>query len=101
MKNINGTTLPKIWIILAAVLAASIPGIPNVSAVEVSLEENRAERGNIGYIDMQKLFKLFPETAKAKQNFEDILRQAEDQVNLKKQEQAPALHIPKYNSHYG
>lgn len=55
-------------------------------ALEVSLEENKAQRGNIGYIDMQKLFRLFPETQKAKQNFEEVLRQAEDQVNLRKAE---------------
>lgn len=55
-------------------------------ALEVSLEENKAQRGNIGYIDMQKLFRLYPETQKAKQNFEEVLRQAEDQVNLRKAE---------------
>ncbi|MBI4345733.1 MAG: OmpH family outer membrane protein [Elusimicrobia bacterium] len=55
-------------------------------ALEVSLEENKAQRGNIGYVDMQKLFRLYPETQKAKQNFEEVLRQAEDQVNLRKAE---------------
>ncbi len=56
------------------------------NALEVSLEENKAQRGNIGYVDMQKLFRLYPETQKAKQNFEEVLRQAEDQVNLRKAE---------------
>ncbi|MBI5201512.1 MAG: OmpH family outer membrane protein [Elusimicrobia bacterium] len=56
------------------------------SALEVSLEENKAQRGNIGYVDMQKLFRMYPETQKAKQNFEEVLRQAEDQVNLRKAE---------------
>lgn len=55
-------------------------------AVEVSLEENRAQRGNIGYVDLQLLFHKSPETQKAKQNFEEVVRQAEDQVNLRKSE---------------
>ncbi|MCX5787631.1 MAG: OmpH family outer membrane protein [Elusimicrobia bacterium] len=55
-------------------------------ALEVSLEENKAQRGSIGYVDMQKLFRLYPETQKAKQNFEEVLRQAEEQVNLRKAE---------------
>jgi Skp family chaperone for outer membrane proteins len=55
-------------------------------ALEVSLEENRAERGNIGYVDLQKIFKLFPETRKAKESFQEIVRQAEEQINTKKSE---------------
>lgn len=57
-----------------------------VSAVELSLEENRAQRGNIGYIDMQKVFRLFPETARAKENFAEVVRQAEEQLNTRKAE---------------
>ncbi len=56
------------------------------AALEVSLEENRAERGNIGYVDMQRLFQLYPETQKAKQHFEEVMRQAEEQVNIRKAE---------------
>lgn len=54
--------------------------------IELSLEENRAERGNIGYIDMTRLFRQFPETLRAKENFEEIVRQTEDQINLRKVE---------------
>lgn len=72
--------------IFSAALLAVFLQPSALRAVEVSLEENRAERGNIGFVDMQKLFKLFPETQKAKQNFEDVLRQAEEQVNLRKAE---------------
>ena len=53
-------------------------------AIELSLEENRAQRGSIGYVDMQKLFKAYPETIRAKEIFEDVVRQAEEQVNLRK-----------------
>lgn len=72
--------MKTIALLLAAVLAAP------VQAIELSLEENRAERGNIGYIDMTRLFRQFPETLRAKENFEEILRQTEDQVNLRKVE---------------
>lgn len=61
-----------------------------LGAIELSLEENRAERGNIGYIDMQRLFKAYPETIKAKENFEELVRQTEEQVNLRK---ADILHL--------
>ncbi|MFA5138524.1 MAG: OmpH family outer membrane protein [Elusimicrobiota bacterium] len=56
------------------------------SALEVSLEENKAERGNIGYVDLKKIFRLYPETHKAKQSYAEIIRQAEEQVNLRKAE---------------
>jgi Skp family chaperone for outer membrane proteins len=55
-------------------------------SIELSLEENRGERGSIGYIDMQRLFKTFPETVRAKENFEELVRQAEEQINLRKAE---------------
>ena len=37
-------------------------------------------------MDMQRLFKLYPETQKAKENFEELVRQAEEQVDLRKAE---------------
>lgn len=55
-------------------------------AIELSLEENRAQRGNIGFVDMPRLFKIFPETQKAKESFEESVRQAEEQINLRKAE---------------
>lgn len=55
-------------------------------AIELSLEENRAEQGSIGYVDIQRLFKSYPETTRAKENFEEVVRQAEDQINLRKAE---------------
>ena len=57
---------------------------PRARAVEVSLEENKAARGNIGYVDLQLVFRRFPETEKAKQNFSIIVRQAEEQISLRK-----------------
>ncbi|MEE8425258.1 MAG: hypothetical protein V3S11_05495, partial [Elusimicrobiota bacterium] len=60
--------------------------VPFAIALEISLEENRAERGNIGYVDIQKIFRLYPGTHKAKQSYAEIVRQAEEQINLKRAE---------------
>ncbi|MCX5797291.1 MAG: OmpH family outer membrane protein [Elusimicrobia bacterium] len=72
--------------LLAAAVLLGLSWPVRVGAIELSLEENKAERGNIGYVDTQRIFKLFPETLKAKENFEEAVRQAEDQVNLRKAE---------------
>ena len=71
---------------LFALLASFLLLSTGASAIELSLEENRAERGSIGYIDMQRLFKTFPETVRSKENFEEVVRQAEEQLNLRKAE---------------
>ncbi|MDD5628838.1 MAG: OmpH family outer membrane protein [Elusimicrobia bacterium] len=68
----------------AALLGLSWPATSH--AIELSLEENKAERGNIGFVDTQRLFQLFPETRKAKENFEEAVRLAEDQINQRKAE---------------
>ncbi len=54
------------------------------AAIELSLESNRVERGNIGYVDMEKLFEKFPETITAKKKFKKDLQKAEDKINLEK-----------------
>jgi len=74
------------WLATAAVVLLGLTGPVRVGAIELSLEENKAERGNIGFVDTQRLFKFFPETIKAKENFEEAVRQAEDQINLRKAE---------------
>ena len=55
-------------------------------AIELSLEENRGERGSVGYVDIQRLFADSPDALKAKEGFEDLVRQAEERVNLRKAE---------------
>ena len=72
--------------ILTAAVLLGLAGPARLGAIELSLEENRAERGNIGFVDSQRLFKLFPETLKAKENFDEAVRQAEDQINLRQAE---------------
>ena len=69
-------------ILLAIVVFLTAAG--PLGAIELALEENRAEHGSIGFVDMQRIFKLFPETTKAKESFEEAVRQAEEEVNLRK-----------------
>ncbi len=65
-----------------AVLLLAAP----VRAIELSLEENRAESGSVGFVDMQRLFDSSPDAQKAKEGFQDLIRQAEERVNLRKAE---------------
>ncbi|MBI2788145.1 MAG: OmpH family outer membrane protein [Elusimicrobia bacterium] len=53
-------------------------------AIELSLEENRAERGSVGYVDMKRLFTASPDAARAREGLEELVRQAEERVNSKK-----------------
>jgi Skp family chaperone for outer membrane proteins len=55
-------------------------------AIELSLEENRAERGSVGYVDMKLLFKASPDATRAREGLEELVRQAEELVNSKKAE---------------
>ena len=55
-------------------------------AIELSLEENRAERGSVGYVDLQRLFAVSPDAQRAKDGFQELVRQAEERVNLRKAE---------------
>jgi len=63
-------------------LSASVPA----RAIELSLEENRAERGSVGYVDMRRLFTASPDAARAREGLEELVRQAEERVNAKKSE---------------
>jgi len=72
----------KTWLLIFACLAAAFAR--QAHAIELSLEENRAQMGSIGYVDMQRIFKTFPGTQRAKEAFEATVEQAEDQINEKK-----------------
>ena len=48
-----------------------------VRALELSLEENRGESGSVGYIDIEKVFKEYPETKRAKDAFKTELERKE------------------------
>jgi len=66
----------------AVVLALCAPA----RAIELSLEENRAARGSVGFVDMQRVFAESPDSARAKESFDALVREAEERVNLKKAE---------------
>ncbi|MDE2489494.1 MAG: hypothetical protein KGM24_01515, partial [Elusimicrobia bacterium] len=69
----------------AAVLAALLLAAP-AFALELSLEENRAERGSVGFVDMQRLFASSPDAQRAKDSFEEVVREAEERVNRRRAE---------------
>jgi Skp family chaperone for outer membrane proteins len=72
----------KIIALAAAALALAAP----LRAIELSLEENRAARGSVGFVDMQRIFSESPDSARAKESFDTLVREAEERVNLKKAE---------------
>ena len=53
--------------IAAALLCALLA--PPARTLELALEENRAETGTIGYVDLERVFGEHPDTLKAKDNF--------------------------------
>lgn len=69
-------------LLTAAVLSSALPA----RAIELSLEENRAERGSVGYVNMRSLFAASPDAARAREGLEELVRQAEERVNAKKGE---------------
>jgi len=66
----------------AVMISTSIPA----RAIELSLEENRAERGSVGFVDMRRLFTASPDASRAREGLEELVRQAEERVNTKKSE---------------
>jgi len=74
MKRISSLCL------CAVMLSTAIPA----RAIELSLEENRAERGSVGYVDMRRLFTASPDATRAREGLEELVRQAEERVNSKK-----------------
>lgn len=67
-------------LLCAALTAAAV----SARAIELSLEENRAERGSVGYVDMKRLFQASPDATRAREGLEELVRQAEERVNTKK-----------------
>lgn len=55
-------------------------------AIELELQENRGERGTVGFVDMDRVFKEFPETKKAKEAFETEIKNRKEALRRKKSE---------------
>ena len=68
---------------VAAVLAAMAH---RAAAIEISLEENKAGQGKLGYVDMRRVFNAFPETMHAKESFDEIVEATEEKINVKRAE---------------
>ncbi len=66
--------------LICSLLLASVPA----RAIELSLEENRGERGSVGFVDMRRLFTASPDATHAREGLEELVRQAEERVNSKK-----------------
>ncbi|MBI4051892.1 MAG: OmpH family outer membrane protein [Elusimicrobia bacterium] len=64
----------------------SFSPVQKLAALEISLEENKAERGSVGYVDIQRVFKAYPETLRAREDFEQEIRRREEGMNQKKAE---------------
>ncbi len=73
--------------VLLLALCALLPA-GRAAAIELSLEENRAEAGTIGYVDMERVFKAHPETNRAKDEFVLLIKDKKDIVALKRNELA-------------
>ncbi len=72
--------------ILASALLLCALCSARTSALELALEENRAETGTIGYVDLERVFVEHPETLKAKENFQKDLSLKEKYINGRKEE---------------
>ena len=55
-------------------------------ALELTLEENRGEAGSVGYVDIEKVFREYPETQRAKQAFKAELERKEKTIMERKKE---------------
>lgn len=72
--------MPVKELLPAILLLAAASG---ARAIEVPISENIQR---VGFVDMQRIWKSYPETINAKENFEDLMRQAEEQINMRKVE---------------
>lgn len=55
-------------------------------ALELTLEENKAESGTIGYVDIEKVFKRYSIKIEARDKFLEKIKEKEEILNSKKEE---------------
>lgn len=86
-RKIKQWRLPANRLRAAAVLVCIQAASSSFSgAIEISLEENRGERGSVGYVDIERVFKEYPETLKAREDFQVQIHKKEKVLNEKKSE---------------
>ncbi|MCX5782852.1 MAG: OmpH family outer membrane protein [Elusimicrobia bacterium] len=67
-------------------IALLLTACPSAHAVEIMLEQNRAESGSVGYVDLERIFSEYPETLRAQNDFEAEVKSRENQISVKKEE---------------
>ncbi len=77
---------PTSLLVSLCLCVSSLLSAATARAIELSLEENRAERGSVGFVDMKRLFTASPDATRARDGLEELVRQAEERVNTKKAE---------------
>lgn len=78
-----------LWVAMGCFCLLSRPGGPfviNAGALEISLEENKGESGSVGFVEIERVFKEYPETLRAKEDFQAQIRKKEKLLNEKKSE---------------
>ncbi|OGS04616.1 MAG: hypothetical protein A3G41_02060 [Elusimicrobia bacterium RIFCSPLOWO2_12_FULL_59_9] len=73
-----------VGLLALAVLGPAAP--PPARALELELREARGERGTIGYIDMEQVFKEFPKTREAKEAFDLEVKKTKEELQKKRVE---------------
>lgn len=55
-------------------------------SIELSLEENKAESGTVGYVDIEKVFKMYPLTRVSKDKFREKIKEKQKLLDQKSAE---------------
>lgn len=55
-------------------------------SIELSLEENKAESGTVGYVDIEKVFKMYPLTRVSKDKFKEKIKEKQKLLDQKSAE---------------
>jgi len=70
--------------ILALLLSAFLPAV--IFSLEISLEQNRAESGTIGFVDIDKVFAMYSLTKEEREKFKKEVKKRQDFINQKKEQ---------------
>ena len=70
--------------ILTSLLFAFLPAV--IFSLEISLEQNRAESGTIGFVDIDKVFAMYSLTKEEREKFKKEVKKRQDFINQKKEQ---------------
>lgn len=91
MKATTATTVTsknskKSFFALVALVAFFAFFVVAAFGIELELQENRGERGTVGFVDMDRVFQEFPETQKAKAALDAEVKSRKEALRQKKAE---------------